>query len=273
MNLVRARSWGQAKPPPGSRIDWGHPLALDLTFCALLNEGVAGCTDLVTGHRSTAAAGASSRGDSVQFASGSSQQFSFGSYTGPATRKAANGQTIAARFAGFAPNFTNVAINAFATATSGNTGLNIGFENGAQVRFFAGDNVTFNASINDGILHNAGQSFDAVGVLHDAARMDLYRGGIRAATTSSSVPHTTVPNFAPRFGNLNDCAVSYGYLWGRAITADEAAWLAVEPYAFIQPPGPKVLYFDLFIPPVGTARTLEAKSATASKLSLSRVAI
>ena len=34
-------------------------------------------------------------------------------------------------------------------------------------------------------------------------------------------------------------------VWNRALTVPELQWLQVEPYAFITPPGPPILYFDL----------------------------
>ena len=42
MGLILPKRFGQDKPPVGSQIDWGHPLARGLVGCWLLNEGAGG---------------------------------------------------------------------------------------------------------------------------------------------------------------------------------------------------------------------------------------
>ena len=39
MGLILPKRFGQDKPPVGSQINWGHPLARGLVGCWLLNEG------------------------------------------------------------------------------------------------------------------------------------------------------------------------------------------------------------------------------------------
>jgi hypothetical protein len=51
--------------------------------------------------------------------------------------------------------------------------------------------------------------------------------------------------------------VEWVYLYDRALIDGELQWLSVEPYAFVAPPGPKVLYFGF-----GTASTTHTASLT-----------
>src|SRR5690349_5466586 len=100
MNLLRARSWGQVKPPPGSQIDWGHSLAHGLVFCALLNEPSGRPIDLVSGQQSRTATAVDSRQRLARSSWGSSTASSsdalWTGYVGPAARAASQGVTVAA---------------------------------------------------------------------------------------------------------------------------------------------------------------------------------
>lgn len=46
-------SWGSVKPPPGTTINYGHPIAQGLSLCFLFNEGSGVPSDLVSGHQLT----------------------------------------------------------------------------------------------------------------------------------------------------------------------------------------------------------------------------
>jgi hypothetical protein len=62
--------------------------------------------------------------------------------------------------------------------------------------------------------------------------------------------------------------IFYVAWWSRPLKQEEAAWLHAEPYAFITPAGPRVLYFADFAP-VGPAAVTITAAATLPALTAS----
>lgn len=258
-NLVRARSWGQVKPPPGAQIDWGHPLAQGLVFCALLNEQGGAPRDLLTGLGGAVANGASFgrfADAGIVFASVSSQSAAWTGITGPVTRAPTAGLTVAGSMVTGPGNY-GAASRALISTCNANKGYCLFLDSNNNPRFVVNDNIGSGAS---------SQAIGSIAVpqffsLRMSASYDrstgthLYYRGTQQATNSGNTSVTFVaPGQVPTIGNTGtgdtlapigflDGGVGYAYIWHRSLTASEHAWLAAEPYAFIAPPGPKILYF------------------------------
>lgn len=275
MNLVRSRSWGQVKPHPGARIDWGHSLAQGLVFVALVNEHGGAPFDLVTGQRSVITNGITGYDrklfSGIELSKASSQSLSWTGYTGPLARASVNNQ-LSVLIIGWDNAPGSAAHDPWFTTIGANVGYRL--SSFGQTEGVILDNITSGATVGSGVDNPTGREIFAV-MTYDPSEIHLYQdtvGWLNAKTGTTNSCSVLTPGGAPKIGPINGgtCLV---YVWHRRLQPTDIAAVRAEPYAFIAPPGPKVLYFDLFIPPTGTARALEAKSATASKLSLSRVAV
>lgn len=271
MNLVRARSWGQVKPPPGAQIDWGNPLSQGLVFAALINEHGGVPLDLVTGTRAVITNGVTGYDrklfSGIELSKASSQSLSWTGYKGPLARASVNNQ-LSVLIIGWDNAPGSAAHDPWFTTIGASVGYRMSSFGATEGVIL--DNITSGASVGSGADNTAGREIFAV-MTYDPAEIRLYqdgsRGWLNAKTGTTNSCSVLAPGGDPKIGPVNGgtCLV---YVWHRRLEPTEVANLQAEPYAFIAPPGPKVVYIDL------AARlpvTLAGKAAIASGLKLSPV--
>lgn len=250
MNLVRARSWGQVKPPPGARIDWGHPLAQGLVFASVVNPQGGMPVDLVTGAQGAAANGVTAWGQKayteVQFTKASSQSVKWPA-SGPYMAVPSVG--LSAMVVGFHTAPTTSSLDTFLSNQSGNKGFGL-FCHGGPI-FGYTNNIGSGTLTSAGPDLTAGREYVILGTYsRPASLLTCYLDGVVRSSGACSLT-LVAPGQGPEMGHSGggDLGNSYtnggvglGYIWHRALSADEAQWLRAEPYAFIAPPAPKVFY-------------------------------
>lgn len=286
MNLVRSRSWGQLKPPPGSQIDSGHSLAEGLAVCFTFNEGIGKAVSLVNSADVMSPTGtvqqqAAASGPGLYCPTTAGNNY----MTGTAVSSAANLSSRAGAsifwFGTFMGNGNVGSGNRVMIWQAANIGLarDTTGASGAKpgILFLNPFNST---NVNLSINSRYGQAI-SLGFTYHNSGSGTWNTFSNGALLTTGNPGGAV-NLSGSTYTLSDTNASAGtpnmlttmvVAWNRPLSPDEMAWIGKEPYAFIAPPGPKILYIDLAPPPPGTARALEAKSATASKLTLSRVAV
>lgn len=250
------RSWGLQKPPAGSTIDWGHPLAQGLIVCSLFNERGGTPKDLFSGQTWVPQPFNTAPWRPLGYHSGSSASTGNGALAVYARRPAAVGSVL------WRGVFLGAGVSN--SVVFGSDSINSPFVAGLSI-FRTCDtsqnNIDFNIN-RDG----TGTDLDVAANLSSRYFMPaqfvgtsrtgdqrLYDGphligsGTQAYTAFSYPAATFLQN-----GSLQVVASRYtnavtiqGCIWDRVLRPEEVAWLAVEPYAFIAPPGPKVIYFDL----------------------------
>lgn len=238
-------SWGQQKPPLGSQLMPGHPLAQGLVGCWLANEGggsrLLDCAGTsygdLGGTAGTIGFSPSVKGPALRFQSGADWvQLPIG-----AINNALNGQAWSMRVR-------------FVAAAAGNATRNILLGNGGQANArqmafdwleagklrVAEENVAFILTSVSSIA--TGDFVDAVWTVTGTSHR-LYMNSTLEASGTYTFSSAYTNNY--RFGGNSDDPVGWlldAQVYNRALTAGEIAWLYVDPYAFIAPPRPHRAY-------------------------------
>lgn len=248
--LIRPRRWGRVKPPPGAHIDRGHPLAQGLQVCVILN-GSSRPVDLALNQTCTIpnglTLGNSAYGEELsRFTSASSQYVNLGAV--PMGGDLAQ-FTIATRF-----YVTGYAAGQILVAKDRDTGgrpFTLDVSTSQNARFYVEGGTDI---LNANFVTAANTVYSAVGSWVGGGFMGFYRDGVliesKTATVTSLAASPTVDlriggRHYSGFEDYLGGGLSYAYVWNRALTRNEAAWLHAEPYAFIQPPGPRILYLGI----------------------------
>lgn len=242
--------WGTAYPLPGAQIDWGHPLAAGLSLHSTFGGGLRGIDDQVTG--------------SLFSPTGTTPIIRVGP-TGPglsATSFATDGGGIfSSQYPSRWPKLGDASIMWRGWLTG----------NGATASIFAAIRNTPGTSTVLGLRRSGNDEIDVrarstgtlVTVTSSGAnlsakwgvpltfvavrRLGFYTIGYIGSkefgrdTTNISISNSTPDSV--HVGNTADASSVIGgftsqvAIWNRALTANDVAWLNVEPYCFLSPPG------------------------------------
>jgi hypothetical protein len=263
--LVFPERW-RRQPLEPVEIDWHHPLARDLRFCVVFNQGAGKPIDLVRRRKaatvSTAVAWRSGPGGLTQaWTDASSDYYPRDAFMEPST---GNGVSVLARLrrtgtlAAWVRPF-NKTNNNGASVPFQSYGFNYNPNGNGQNNVLGGFNVggTFLAVPDNGFV---GASFGDTAIEHTAIHTvtttssRLYKDNVEMASVSYSPNPITydttstgnlIVNGAssaslsvPGFFDIYWCAV-----WGHVLSASER-WLAVhEPYAMFRPVRPRTIFF------------------------------
>lgn len=246
MSTLIRRTWGTTKPPLGTPVDYSHPLARGLLWCFFFQEGASRWyRDVVQGawlgQFFSPVARDGFWGPSLDFTS--------------AIDRVNNFRGTAALVAPSVPCAMVAWVDGLASIPNGTALNGIGTVTGSPLW---GPEITNGASGNLGILKNSVADIN-LGVPYPTQpavcgwglRSDnsawAFNGTAFNTATNSSAPNAAGSAAIPIIGNASSGAGRLGGIavYARDITPNEMRWLAEEPFAFMQPPGPKVLYYDL----------------------------
>ena len=261
MYAGKNRNWGSIKPPPGTLIDWGHPLSYGLIGCWLLNEVGSGRIIDSTGRHPPGSLVNAPTWDRGMF--GPAMQFSNASNT-----YINIGNSIPLRGLGqfsiscWAYPTSTTANRAFisewegCTSANGSTftwGMN---QNGANaVQFYVDNQATGCGSGGSGqwnsvTVQNVWQhlvvTFD--GTLGVGSKSQLYRNGVQQVKANDSINVTTTGTFTTNpltIGTLDGISPKWPFdgkldnyqMWNRVISQAEARKLYTAPFDFFRPFG------------------------------------
>lgn len=275
--FIRPKNWNN-KPPIGSQINWGHPLAQGLTACFLLNEGGGQqITDLVSGANNPTVTGSFSWSNSfmgpVIGGMDASNYIRF-YLTKPLATKEASSLWRGFKTGNPTSTFASFSGLEYATvSTSPFVGITAIGTNGSHVMCqFYNNNGTFQTSASSSnissysnnqplqfmstIGFSSGQSFDTA--LWSGNALKEVSG---AATTGpalySSTSHVLI---GLRAENIWHSSI---YYWDRNMSSGYVSWLYAEPYAFIQPPKSPITYYFFNS---GVTHALSALAQSASQI-------
>ena len=252
--LVRPRSWGTQVPPVGSSINWGHPLAQNLVGAWIFAEGIgnvaqdlAGGRNAVShsaptwapapglGHTSICTANYWTIPNASVFGVPSGGAFTLVSFVGIPVGSSATQVT------GLTIRASNPIMNVNCIPSTGTFGFGSRTDGGSFTNLTGAV-----GQFGDGSVHMLG------GVAVGGAML-LYGDGRRLNGNGVSGPPTITVSTAGIGGDTisgtgGTFACGPQYIWKRPLAPSEMAWLHIEPYAFIQPPAPTILYFDMVGP-------------------------
>ncbi len=253
MPTLLRRSWDQT-PILGSTLNRGHPIAKEIGVCTVgVAELTRGFSPIATAVGATEGPGPGGVGWRFPAASLNRVQYVFpsnafvyaaGSATAPWTIRARFTETAFASLSlmcGWGPYPNN-------TVDSGTTrGL-----------LFYPDNHTITPWDNIAAPAFATSNMASLAVCdviatYDGANQRVFLNGIQqGATTAQSWGAITSTNLGWWVGGRHSAGTTsfagtmyHTAWWNRCLRVEEVEQLAAEPYAFITPPGPKILYFDL----------------------------
>lgn len=242
-NLIRARSWGQVKPPPGARVDWGHPTALGLRHAWIMHGDLAPrdiareawiagnpAYTLSPGWGTAANIGTSPRAYA---------------FTNTSYRPSTSGPPFSWMVLGYNTFATNYSSPVSDLQHAAGSGYELLFDLTGKVQFlkravavidsgFTVQSIPYAAVWTVGADNRVAfsvngrfkQDTDVSAFTNSAADTDYYGLGLN------------IQSAAP--GRISMVAV-----WDRRLTDDEAISLSFDPYQFVAPPGPKSLYVAL----------------------------
>jgi len=246
-------SWGTQKPPVGSVVNWGHPLAQGLVGCWLFNEGAGGYAKnlarVVSGGTLTnfnytgiSGWGAGDRGPTLFF-DGTNDTITVN--VAPALQPAT--PTYIARF-----RTSSASSQGLICSGTGGTRLYIGVigaggtEATSKLSFLIYDGsafkvVTSPGTVNDGIWHTAIGTFDG-------SILRLYLDGIQVNTLSASGSATYLANNLQIGSDQSGVdfpfggPIDYSAIYRRPLTPSETLRIYQNLYAMIQPPAATKFY-------------------------------
>jgi hypothetical protein len=273
VNLVRSRSWGQIKPRPGSKVDWGHPLAEGLTFATLFNEDGGRTLDLVSETLSTTSTSVVRPGG--RYTAGGGERWSAPNSNTGLWGRVTRGWSMATGVTrrGALSNFTGYMVTHDTAATVAPYGI---MNWNSTTRLSC---VINTGPVESGILPPA---LDVPTIImagqNEAAnfafveRYDNWKGspsqkevlgGSGAGVITQTRDRLIVGSDASNTLNFPG-VVHFAYAWNRELDESERALLAVEPYAFIAPPAPRFIYIGFGPVAGGVAAALTGTGAVAS---------
>lgn len=281
--LIRPRSWGDAKPAIGSTLNRAHPLAQGLANAFLFNEqGGLYPQDLVGGvgtvYAGTAVPTYYARG--AQFTVDSGGFFYADPRMGGATDLSVAGFRnhtfdCMIRYAGASSRGAFMGLEN--ESGSSHQGIFVGL-GGGQFDFLGNDLLDLSENV---AWHNTGYDLTPGRYWHVTATFtgsggtgNQYADGILRAThnpglfTSNGSP---IRLFVGGYTNIGSTPnrtfggeMVYAYHWNRLLTLAEIQWLHAEPYAFVNPPAPKPLYYALEVTYDPTNFTVDIDGTTAT---------
>lgn len=254
--LVRAPSWGQVKPPDGTPIDWGHPLAQDLGGLWLPADSAPYFID-ATGRTL------------VRIASGDTTS----------TRTPLGITTTGSTGVGFKAVVTNlsqlkgssVGLSIWwrgvvlGTGTASCPVFNLFFSSGAGAPFDVwgfdrGTGAAFRFAYNSGggfistteFTPISNRVVDYVVTWKFGTSINLYENGVVHDTVTTNViaPTTTSTDelwfngYGANNRGMNGTTIAAA-MWNRPLTFSEVKQLATNPYGMFAPPGPQSLYVGI----------------------------
>jgi hypothetical protein len=233
-NLVRASSWKNQKPPPGARINWGHPLARGLYLA-----NIGGRDELVRGLSMTP--NGCTPGVTTPY--GSAWKVPNGSFYATPPRLIGPRFSTFSRFMVTTIGAGDQTLQAMGGAAS-NAGWYVAVNTGDGIRLAFGNINYYTLS---GTIQSSRPTDVTVTCPANGGTATGYVDGMRSgasAVGTMSTPTTSIWELGANgtgggsgVGGIMTGSISISYLWDRVLRADEAAWLHAEPYAFIQGPG------------------------------------
>jgi len=263
--LIRPRSWGAVKPPPGSSINWGLPLAQGLYLCFPMNEQGGAPRDLVRGLQTVATPGAGSVGWAPM---GGRRTVGMGARnTGVGYWSL--GAEGSAPLTSMPTTACTVMLARHTVAQAGNDcAFGIGTDSAHECLAY----ISFAGTVYWDYGGGAGANRVSVGGLSLAddtwafvaglrGSMIVQNGVVRASqgTAISRMVGTETFGIGNGGGSStnnagNENRYGFFYMWSRELSLTEIQWLHAEPFALLNPPAPKILYFD-FLKPATAAGT------------------
>jgi hypothetical protein len=232
---VLLRQSPSSKPPIGSQVNWGHPLARGLSYCAPLNEGGGHATDLVSGNYG---------GGAVGWTTSVAGRGTAGSGYGSTAPTVGNPPfTVAALVVVYgvpSSGYSNLIANVNFVSGSNNQGFDLQMQpttdtwSGVAWKVFANTVNENNQVIANDPSPPLGVPLLYVGT-YDGAAGSLYRNGRLIGSASAS--YLTPANPLVYGGDVPaaSAVTHFGYVWNRILTLGEMARLLVEPFGMLQP--------------------------------------
>lgn len=280
--FIKPWTW-KSKPPPGSQINRGHPLAQGLMGCFLLNEqGPLLARNLYSNR---------TYGPNAAFTWESKIQVGYAQVTNAVTEGINDAlesflqfpQRVSILWRG-SFNGTPDTNSSIAGALHNNTDSNpylcytiwcnssnniaFGLNNGSFQQNGGRAITTFT----DGLVHNFGLAINtsATGAVNDQSLYsdNAYKecGGAVSGTIGYSANPRLVIGEASVAGRTSRLNSECFYIWDRQLRPSDFSWLWYEPYCMIQPPGPRVSYFKFTS---GTSHALSSTAQSASQIIIS----
>jgi len=259
-NIVRARGWGQVKPPPGAQIEWGHPLAQELRTCVLLNDESGGSSyDLVRGRSYpwSIVAGSPKRVPGGIDLNGGSSEGAGDPVFSPAIDRL-DDKAFSCDGLIFLTGDTSgvaIAVETTSSAPSGNnltSGIGLGVGSGT-LDSPGGTLISVNNWVawQSTAVSVPKHQWVHIGFTRQGTTTRVYMNGRQVHTwTQALAAFGLAPTIAP-IGHTVDLdsptrvfgeRIGFSRSWSRALTSTEFAQLAAEPFAFFAPPAPKIFY-------------------------------
>lgn len=243
--------WGATKPPPGSQIDWAHPLADGLLFCSPFNQGVGFSSDLVNPNRGPSTVGGGP-GTWVPTPFGLGK----GTCEFPASATADLALTSGA-FSIWTRTVYQTALTSvsnlmqrwfFSSATTGWIWL-VAYPS-LHIQYCNGNGGgTLNAD-DTGVIPTLGNAYSLLSTSNGVNTRNIYVNGRLTNTSSSYINPVATSPAQPFFASADSRTPSLiSAVWNRQLSIGEAEQLTAEPYCFFQPP----LYRSYFLPPITQA--------------------
>jgi hypothetical protein len=278
VNLIKPQSWGQTRPPIGSQIDWGHPLARGLAVCVPCNEKAGLPLEMVTRQRFTPSGNAwwANVGPTTSVAGIWRLSYPSG---GPIESKKITteasilwrGRKIADELGSYGYYF-GISYNNFVADPYNVIALDVNNNDASGVRVVTnGGSGVLIDQCRDTTPLPFHVPLQMLGTVRNGSQKLWVRSASQPAdaqtqTMTSILTHANDGVAIGTHGGDNNRtsggAMEAGYVWNRVLTPDEVAWLYAEPYAFFTPPTPKTMYIPLDVPPapqVATAMILNRR--------------
>jgi hypothetical protein len=253
-------NWGMTKPPPGSQIDWGHPLAPRDGACWILNHGAGRLSpELLSGQGGDGFQNhAYWRGQGV-WLDGTDDWISAGdilngivvpfSVSARVYMNSTTGSRAVFHSDSGDANLAGFYLQRYGTRLDARYGDNTGTGSGNYRRFYSPDTILGAVGL-----------YEFTAVVRGPTDASLYLNGVSQGATATGtggvMVHTSSPAAIGRGGPsgglvywLGDIRRVIVYPW--ALTAVEVAQLAAQPYSFIAPPSSR----RWFVPAPMTAWT------------------
>lgn len=243
--------WGKTKPPLGTRLNRGHPLAKGLAACWVMNEGAgvlvsdsSGLTNLAltgaTWSRNNGGIGTQIAGGTTNIGTSTFTNIPTATIFSLYTRVAVTSYTSLANIFSFGEN---VSVTGTVSSRTGDIRGVLQFNN---VIYFFGDNADWATS----------QSWDVSGALHDIAftsdgtTLSFYYDGrlMQSTALPAIVPLLATETFLTLGTNHSSGTVgpnaqyNHAYIYNRALSASEIMQIYLTPYAMLQSPTPRRFY-------------------------------
>lgn len=259
MNLVRARGWGNVKPPPGSQIDFGHPLAQGLMICIPALESAGAAQNIIGGKMLVPSAtpplwGGTQRGIGMRQVSGA--YYTIGTEGTDFTLPSDSVTVFMAKWR----SVGNLAAHGWGAATippgtagadanARRLGGHVPFSDGVVYWDFGGQDATHRLSVSGLAFGDDTWAFTA----GRRGQTIWQNGALRASQSTAITRNAAGGSFDLNRGQTvtsseTETRYSFFYLWNRELNGSEIEWLHAEPYAFFQPPGPRILYIGFDAP-------------------------